>query len=105
MNTSPITGYTARDQAADWLRRRARLRIHSAVGDLVMAEGTVVAWCAAPSFTIEHDDGTRSTWSADLPIVEVEKLRAELGRLRASTPRRGHWDVSTSGHPMGDRRA
>ncbi len=36
-----------------------------------MAEGRVVAYCAAPTLTIQHDDGSRSSWSADLPIVEV----------------------------------
>lgn len=64
-------------QAADLVRRGARIRVHSgALGceDIVMAEGKVISWCAAPSFTIEHDDGTRSSWSAALPIAEVEAV-------------------------------
>lgn len=63
------------EQAADWVRRRAHIRVHSgAFGceSQVMAEGRVIAWCAAPSFTIEHPDGTRSSWSAALPIAEIE---------------------------------
>jgi hypothetical protein len=53
-------------QAHDFVERRARIRVHSG------AEGTVISYCAAPSLTIEHDDGSRSSWSVDLPINEVE---------------------------------
>lgn len=64
------------DQAIDFIRRSARVRVHSgALGceDMVMAEGKAIAWCAAPSLTIEHDDGTKSSWSTQLPITEVEQ--------------------------------
>jgi len=71
-------------QAADLLRRSARVRVHSgAVGceNVALAEGKVIAWCAAPSLTIVHDDGTRSSWSAELPIVEVEWEKAVPYRI------------------------
>jgi len=61
------------EQAHGFVQRHARIRVHSgALGqDMVMAEGHVISYCAAPTLTIEHDDGSRSTWSADLPIREV----------------------------------
>jgi hypothetical protein len=65
---------------ADLVRRGARIRVHSgAVGceGQVMAEGKVIAWCATPSLTIEHEDGTRSSWSTDLPIVEFDDALSE----------------------------
>jgi hypothetical protein len=63
-------------QAHDLVDRRATIRVHSgAIGceDIVMAEGRVVAYSAAPTLTIEHADGTRSSWQVTLPIIEVEK--------------------------------
>lgn len=62
------------ERAHDFVQRGARIRVHSgALGchNLVMAEGQVIAYCPAPSLSIEHDDGSRSSWSVDLPIEEV----------------------------------
>ena len=63
------------DTARSMVERGATIRVHAgAVGceDMVMAEGRVIVYCAAPTLTIEHADGTRSSWSTQLPIVEVE---------------------------------
>lgn len=68
--------YVSQETARDLVTRRARIRVHSrALGceDLVMAEGRVYAYCASPVLYIEHDDGSRSSWSVDLPIDEVEQ--------------------------------
>jgi hypothetical protein len=49
----------------------ARIRVRSGgIGceHVVMAEGRVIAYCPAPSLVIEHADGTRSSWSVDLPV-------------------------------------
>lgn len=58
------------ERAIDFVQRRARVRVYSG-GDMVMAEGRVFAYSPAPTLHIEHDDGTRSSWSVDLTIVEV----------------------------------
>lgn len=82
-------------RAADLVRRRARVRVHSGAvgcGDHVMAEGTVVAWCAAPSLTIVHDDGTRSSWATTLPIVEVDEPQPSAAADTASGPGNGSPD-------------
>ena len=63
------------EEAKDLVKRRARIRVHSGAvgsGDVVMAEGRVIAYCPAPSLMIEHPDGSRSSWSVELPIKEVE---------------------------------
>ncbi|WP_433731072.1 hypothetical protein ACQP2Y_21745 [Actinoplanes sp. CA-051413] len=64
------------EKAHDLVQRGARIRVHSgAIGceELVMAEGKVIAYCSTPTLTVEHDDGTRTSWSVGLPIVEVEQ--------------------------------
>lgn len=65
------------EHAFDLVMRRARIRVHSgAIGheDLVMAEGSVIAYTPAPSLLIEHADGTRSSWLVDLPITELPEV-------------------------------
>jgi hypothetical protein len=68
--------YVSADKARDLVCRGAQIRVHSgAIGceDIVMAEGKVIAYCPAPSLTIEHADGTRSSWSVGLPITDLSQ--------------------------------
>jgi hypothetical protein len=56
--------------------RLAHVRVYSnAIGasDMLMAEGEVIAYCAAPTVLIRHADGTQTTWSTDLRIEEVDR--------------------------------
>jgi hypothetical protein len=86
------------ERARDFVQRGARIRVHSgALGhhEMAMAEGHVVAYCAAPTLTIQHDDGSRSTWSVDLPIEEVEpptpRSEQEFSRAVARERLRRGW--------------
>jgi hypothetical protein len=63
------------EQAREFVGRAAYVRVHAGAIGLehhVMAEGKVIGYCPAPSLVIEHADGSRSQWSTDLPIAEVE---------------------------------
>jgi len=67
--------YTSSERAMELLKRSAKVRVYSrAFGaeDVVMAEGEVIGYCAAPTLLIRHADGSKSSWSVDLNIEEVE---------------------------------
>jgi hypothetical protein len=64
-------------QALNMVLFKRRVRIHSGaqgLQDVVIAEGRVVAYTSVPSLTIEHADGSRSTWPVTLPITEIEEV-------------------------------
>ncbi len=63
----------------DLVGSNARVRIFSGAvscGNVVMAEGVVVAYLARPSLLIRHDDGSQSSWSVDLPRIVVGEVEA-----------------------------
>lgn len=70
--------YISHERATELVAQGSRIRVRSgALGceQIVMAEGKVIAYCPAPSLVIRHADGTRSSWSVDLPIDVLPEVR------------------------------
>jgi hypothetical protein len=91
-----------------WVRDRQRVQARLAVGESIRAEGRVIAYCDAPTVTIETDDGTHVSWRADLtePIRAFCEATEGATGITCQLPRfhgkevdhEGAHDPATAGH-------
>jgi hypothetical protein len=59
----------------DLLKRGVRVRVFAGCDPTaVMAVGDLISYCAAPSITLRHGDGAKTSWSTDLPMEIIEPV-------------------------------
>lgn len=74
-------GKTARSDPMEWLRDGTRVNAFNGHGFGIHATGKVIAYTDRPTVVIEADDGTRTTWIADLcePVKELTTKELLIG--------------------------